>query len=320
MTDTTTREVAPLVEIKRFDHIGMVVPDLEPQVDLFAGLFGFQRKESWEDAERGVRGVTMEVPGKQGLRWEVLAPLRPESALQAFIDGPNGPGLHHVAIEVPDVANAAKALKEAGVKAVIEDGRAVIGPEGGGEGFTFNLCSSDTAGCANGGSAPAIQAPDGRPHTLGITQIDHICHAYPDRDELARKFGEMFGMRQIWRTPDGEHPDFADLVLETPGQMLWEVIMPKGDESFIQRFLDKRGPSVHHIAFEVEDWDKAIAACEHHGIPVFDESTGETDGAKWRDIFIHPKHTGGILVQFFWEEKPGVWIRSDKVRPEGFSG
>jgi hypothetical protein len=31
--------------------------------------------------------------------------------------------------------------------------------------------------------------------------------------------------------------------------------------------------------------------------------------------FIHPKQTGGILVQVFWEERPGVWVRSDKIPP-----
>lgn len=311
-----------MVDIKRFDHIGMVVPELEPQVDLLARLFGFQRKESWEDEESGVRGVTMDVPGKQGIRWEVLSPLGEGSRLQEFIDGPRGPGLHHIAVEVDDAAAAVEELKKHGAAPKKEGKRVVVGPEGGGEGFTFHICSKgEAAACLNGGNAaPAIQAPDDRPDALGIVQIDHICHAYPDRDELAGKFGKMFGMRQIWRTPDDEHPDFADLVLETPAQMLWEVIMPKGEESFIQRFLDRRGPSVHHIAFEVEDWDRAITACEKHEIPTFDENTGETDGAKWRDIFIHPKHTGGILVQFFHEEKPGVWIRSDKIRPEGFEG
>lgn len=309
-----------MVDIKRFDHIGMVVPELEPQVDLLSGLFGFRQTQTWADDASGTRGVLFDVPGKTGVQWEVLSPTRP-GPLQEFIDSPNGPGLHHVTVEVPDAEAAAAELKGDGVKPAVSGQQATIGPDGGGEGFTFRLCSTGKAGpCINGANASTAQAPAGGGNTLGIVAIDHICHAYPDRDELARKFGEMFGMRQVWRTPDDEHSDFADLVLETPAQMLWEVIMPKGDESFIQRFLDKRGPSIHHIAFEVADWDKAIAACEHHGIPVFDESTGETDGAKWRDIFIHPKHTGGVLVQFFWEEKAAAWIRSDKIRPEGFSG
>jgi len=39
------------------------------------------------------------------------------------------------------------------------------------------------------------------------------------------------------------------------------------------------------------------------------------DGAAWKHTFIHPKHAGGVLVQLFWEERPGVWVRSDKIPP-----
>lgn len=309
-----------MVEIKRFDHIGMVVPELEPQVQLLSGLFGFRQRQSWEDADRGVHGALMDVPGDQGIRWEVLSPLSADSPLQEFIDSPRGPGLHHVLMEVRDAAAAAEDLKNSDAKPSTEGKRVIVGPESGGEGFTFQLCSTGKSGpCLNRGSAFATRGSGDGADSLGITKIDHICHAYRDRDDLAEKFGRRFGMRQIWRTPDDEHPDFADLVLETPAQMLWEVIMPRSDESFIQRFLDRRGPSVHHVAFKVGDWDRAIAACEHHAVPTFDENAGETDGARWRDIFIHPKHTGGILVQFFFEEKPDVWIRSDKIRPEGYA-
>jgi methylmalonyl-CoA/ethylmalonyl-CoA epimerase len=126
-------------------------------------------------------------------------------------------------------------------------------------------------------------------------------------------------MREIWRTPENEHPDMADLVLEIPGQeTFWEIIQPVGEESFIERFLERRGPSIHHVTFQVSDWDRAVSACEQHKAPLFDENSGVTDGARWRDAFIHPRHTGGMLVQLFWEESPGVWIRSDKTRPPGW--
>lgn len=300
-----------MADIKHFDHIGMIASELEPQAAFLSGLFGFRKTHEWEDAN--ARGVMMEVPGKTGVRWEVLAPKSGSPLADA------SPGLHHVSAEVDDPGQAAKDLGAAGAAPSGDGEQLVVGPQGGGEGFTFTLTGRGKAGPCTSGKAAEAQAAATDAPTLGIKAIDHICHAYPDRDTLAEKFEKQFGMRQIWRTPDGEHEDFADLVMETPTELLWEVIMPQGEESFIQRFLDKRGASIHHIAFEVGDWDKAIAACEHHGVPVIDESTGETDGGAWRDIFIHPKHTGGILVQFFWEEKPATWIRSDKIRPAGFA-
>jgi methylmalonyl-CoA/ethylmalonyl-CoA epimerase len=69
------------------------------------------------------------------------------------------------------------------------------------------------------------------------------------------------------------------------------------------------------VTFEVADWDRAVRACADHEVPTFGENRGETDGAAWRDVFIHPRHTGGVLVQLFWEERPGVWVRSDKIPP-----
>jgi hypothetical protein len=65
----------------------------------------------------------------------------------------------------------------------------------------------------------------------------------------------------------------------------------------------------------VADWDAALAACGVHDIPTFDDEEGVKDGAAWKHTFIHPKHAGGVLVQLFWEERPGVWVRSDKIPP-----
>jgi methylmalonyl-CoA/ethylmalonyl-CoA epimerase len=91
--------------------------------------------------------------------------------------------------------------------------------------------------------------------------------------------------------------------------------MPRGEDSFIDKFLARNGAAAHHVTFQVADWDSALAACEHHEIPTFDTEEGVTDGARWRHTFIHPKQTGGVLVQLFWEQRPGVWVRSDKIPP-----
>ena len=173
--------------------------------------------------------------------------------------------------------------------------------------------SLDMCGDTSGTEAPP-GSPDGPP--LGVVALDHVCQAFPDRDALARWYHGLAGFVQVWRTPEDEHPDMADLVLNIPGSTIcWEVITSRGEDSFIDRFLERSGPAAHHVTFEVDDWDKAMAACEHHGTPTFDDEEGVTDGAAWKHTFIHPKHTGGVLVQLFWEERPGVWGRSDKIPP-----
>jgi len=306
-----------MITISRIDHIGQAVADPAPLVAMLEGLFGFRQVRTWEDSEMGYRGIALEVPGG-AVDWHVLAPVSDSSPLQSFLDSPRGPGLHHVAMEVPDLGAARDELRGLGVELVeiATDGGehwvdAFVVPKRDEKSLVFRFFGEQRR-AGNGGNRPR---PDG--HTLGIVAIDHVCHAYRDRDVLARWYERVLGMREVWRTPDGEHEDLADLVMDIPNTPLkWEVIQPAGEGSFIERFLDTRGPAAHHVTFEVGDWDRAVAACEHHGIPMFDENEGETGGARWRDAFIHPRHTGGMLVQLFWEGKPGVWVRSDKI-PSG---
>jgi len=308
----------------RFDHICQVVPDLGKQLGLLEGLFGFRRRSGRTSTDEGCRGVLLDVPGSWGHRWEVLEPLGEHSPYQAYLDSPQGPGIHHVAVEVPDMQAASAALDALG----IPTSRRTAGPDNRWIDFPFVPPARDTgllmrifgsgrpSGCGDSGepwTGPAVDVAPGTP-TLGIVAIDQVGHGYWDGEELAAWCGQALGMREVYRTPDGQHPDLATRVLTLPGtQVRWEIISPPDEQSFVQKFLNKRGAAAHHVTFEVADWEVAMRACEHHGVPTLDVNEGTTDGGAWRDTFIHPKFAGGFLVQFFWEERLGAWSRSDKV-------
>jgi methylmalonyl-CoA epimerase len=310
-----------VLEIYRIDHVSQVVPELEPQRELLEALFGFTPVRTWDGPEEGLRGARYAVaPGEN---WEVLAPTGPDSEVQAFLDRQGGrPGFHHVAVEVPDLDTARRELDDRGI-ALTAGGsggwiEASLSPPEAGPGVLFRisgpgehtLCGDDPRGDV--GVAPLAASED----ALGVVAIDHVCQAYADRDELARWYRELAGFVEVWRTPVDKHPDMADLVLNVPGSRIcWEVIMPRGEDSFIQRFLDRSGPGAHHVTMEVADWDRAMHALKKREIEPFGSSEGQTDGAAWLDTFLHPKLTGGILVQLFWEQRPGVWVRSDKIPP-----
>ncbi|MFD0901836.1 VOC family protein [Actinomadura sediminis] len=310
------------MQIYRIDHVAQVTTDLDAQVALLEGLFGFRRVRTWDNPAEGARGARLEIPGSHGQAWEVVAPAGDGSALQAFLDDHGGrPGLHHVGAEVPDLEAARAELEVRGIKPTAgERGRwfeASLSPPERGPGVLWRL--RGPGGLAMCGDTPDAgtgpwDEPDGP--SLGVVALDHVCQAFPDRDELARWYRDLAGFVQVWRTADDEHPDMADLVLNIPGSTIcWEVIMPRGEDSFIERFWDRNGAAAHHVTFEVADWDRAMDACRRRDTPTFGENEGATDGAAWRDAFIHPKHTGGVLVQLFWEERPGVWVRSDKIPP-----
>lgn len=67
-------------------------------------------------------------------------------------------------------------------------------------------------------------------------------------------------------------------------------------EGVIQRFLDRRGPGLHHVAFEVDGIDAAIDALRGQGIRLVDEEA-RAGGMGSRIAFVHPSAFGGMLVE-----------------------
>lgn len=312
------------MQIYRIDHVGQVAPDLEAQVGQLERLFGFRRTLSWDNPDQGCRGVRLAVPGSWGQTWEVLAPSGDNSPIQAVLDAQRGrPGFHHIGAEVPDLAAARAELDRRGLSYQVGGHggwiEASLTPPEAGTGVLFRLRGPGSLALCGDDDAVAVpeQPAAADTHPLGILGIDHVCQAFGDRAELARWYADLAGFVPVWRTPIDELPDMADLVLNIPGSAIcWEIIMPRGEDSFIDRFLEKNGPAVHHVTFQVANWEAAMAACDHHETPTFDLEEGVTDGAAWKHTFIHPKHAGGVLVQLFWEERPGVWVRSDKIPTE----
>ncbi|MFD7668578.1 VOC family protein [Streptomyces sp. NPDC059788] len=310
-----------MLRIYRIDHIAVATPDLEGQAALLEGLFGFERTHTFDDPATKARCVRLGVPGAPGQYWLLLSPPDPNTALGRWLDDRGGrPGLHHVGAEVPDLEAALAEVRHRGLE--IADSvpgswaEVSLSPPAHGPGVLWRLYGPGAAAVPDDAAAPAAPRSAADAPTLGIRGIDHLCQAFPDRDALAAWYTDLAGFVEVWRTPEGAAPDMADLVLNVPGSSIcWEVITGRGDDSFVDRFLQRSGPAAHHVTFEVADWENALAACSAHGVPTFGEEEGVTDGAAWKHTFIHPKHAGGVLVQLFWEQRPGVWVRSDKIAP-----
>ena len=80
------------------------------------------------------------------------------------------------------------------------------------------------------------------------------------------------------------------------GQGKVELLEALGEDSPIAKFLDKRGPGIHHLCLEVIDINSAIKELKENNINVLsDEPTIGAEG--YKVVFIHPKSTGGILVE-----------------------
>ncbi|MEY2784237.1 MAG: hypothetical protein RL277_441 [Planctomycetota bacterium] len=85
------------------------------------------------------------------------------------------------------------------------------------------------------------------------------------------------------------------LVLHAGAQRV-ELVEPVGEDSPIRNFLVKRGPGIHHLAWEVENCEQAIARLKAAGVALIDE-VPKPGAHGTRIAFVHPKATGGVLME-----------------------
>lgn len=93
-----------------------------------------------------------------------------------------------------------------------------------------------------------------------------------------------------------ETADGATIVSIPFGESDVELLQPLSAESPVAKFIEKRGPGIHHVCYRVPDLDAALAACRAAGYRLVDE-TPRTGAHGKRIAFLHPKGTAGILVE-----------------------
>jgi methylmalonyl-CoA/ethylmalonyl-CoA epimerase len=79
------------------------------------------------------------------------------------------------------------------------------------------------------------------------------------------------------------------------GDSFVQTLEANGD-GVVQRFLEKRGPGLHHLALEVDVIDAALAELRERGVPLIDEEA-RAGGMGTRIAFLHPSAFGGVLVE-----------------------
>jgi methylmalonyl-CoA/ethylmalonyl-CoA epimerase len=128
---------------------------------------------------------------------------------------------------------------------------------------------------------------------LKIKKISHVAMAVESLDQALEKFGAVLGLSVGSR----EHvaSQQVDTALLPIGDVGIELIEPKGNEG-VKRFLEKRGPGLHHVAIEVEGIEGALELLKSLSVPLIDERPRV--GAHGHKVaFIHPKATGGLLIE-----------------------
>ena len=134
---------------------------------------------------------------------------------------------------------------------------------------------------------------------IGIKRLDHVCWAVRKLEDTLPMLTELMGMRETGRW-ENEEQGFRGISLELPGGTAhFELLEPLGENSYLHRFLEERGPGLHHVTFEVSDIDSAAQAVRDYGIEPF---RGVQRGHGWAETYIHPKDSGGVIFQFYIDE------------------
>ena len=76
------------------------------------------------------------------------------------------------------------------------------------------------------------------------------------------------------------------------------MVKPTTDDSGVARYLQKRGPGMHHICFEVDDIEAALAQMKEKGVRLINETPLIGSGGK-KIAFVHPESTHGVLVELY---------------------
>jgi methylmalonyl-CoA/ethylmalonyl-CoA epimerase len=127
-----------------------------------------------------------------------------------------------------------------------------------------------------------------------MRRIDHIGIAVPDLETALTPYVEGLGIQVAHREEVATQK--VRVAMMPVGETNIELLEPTSEDSPIAKFLEGRGPGIHHIAIAVDDIEAAMERMNAAGVRMID--TGPRPGAGGTKVaFAHPKAFGGVLVE-----------------------
>jgi methylmalonyl-CoA/ethylmalonyl-CoA epimerase len=125
-------------------------------------------------------------------------------------------------------------------------------------------------------------------------RIDHIGVAVEDIDAAIDLYEQSFEMELAHR--ETVESQGVEAVLLDVGDGHVELLRPLGPETAVGKFLDRKGPGLHHVAYAVEDIDATLGRLAGAGLELID-SEARVGIRESRVAFLHPRSTGGVLTE-----------------------
>lgn len=125
-------------------------------------------------------------------------------------------------------------------------------------------------------------------------KISHIGIAVTSIDETLPFYRDVLGLEfEGTEVVDEQKVKVAFLVI---GESRIELLEPTAPDSPVAKFLEKNGPGIHHLAYQVDGLDSRLASLKGQGVRLIDESP-RVGAHHTRIAFLHPKASGGVLTE-----------------------
>lgn len=134
---------------------------------------------------------------------------------------------------------------------------------------------------------------------MQLTRIDQVAIAVPHLDPAIELWEGVFGAPLQYREVVGR--DRIEEAMLKVGDGYIQLITPTSDDSTVKRFLDRRGPGLHHVGFAVASLADALGHLKRQGIRLIDQEP-RPGGGGHRVAFVHPRATAGVLVELVEDE------------------
>jgi len=129
---------------------------------------------------------------------------------------------------------------------------------------------------------------------MDVTRIDQVGIAVEDLDAALDFYARAFGIHAVSRE-HVEHDGVEEAMLIVDGVHL-QLVQSAREDSPIDRFIQKRGPGLHHLGLAVRSLEGALDHLRAEGVELIDEEP-RLGGGGHLVAFVHPRSTGGILVE-----------------------
>jgi methylmalonyl-CoA/ethylmalonyl-CoA epimerase len=129
-----------------------------------------------------------------------------------------------------------------------------------------------------------------------VLKIDHLAILVDDLDAALDFWQAALGMEasQVSEIPAEQ----AQIAFLPAGDSLIELVRPTKGDSGLQRYLEKRGPGMHHICLQVDDIAAFLMHLKEKGVQLINEEPRLGEGGR-KYAFVHPKSAHGVMIELY---------------------